>query len=588
MSRSKGFTLVEVLVSVFIFIVVVMAVYEAYTSLWVTISTSHVNVLASDLVNEKFEIIRNLPYADVGVAGSVPTGKLARTQTITRDKIDFVVTTTVRNTDNPFDGTIGGVPNDLSPADYKFVEVEVSCQTCKSFKPVLVTSIIAPKNLETASTNGALFVQVFDANGYPITGANVHIFNASTTPTLTIDDTTNNTGYLRIVDAPPAASSYEITATKSGYSTDRTYKVGGAGNPDPSKPHATVALQNVTQISFAIDRTSTLNVSSVDKTCATVPNFPFTVKGTKLIGLPSVYKYDENLLTDGSGNKIINNLEWDTYSFNTSSSLYEIRGLNPMTPLQILPNSTKNLQFVVAPQNPNTLLVSVTDSVTNQPISGAAVSLNGNILYTGRGSLTQTDWSGGAGQATSSDLTAYQSGTNIAGNSPPGDLTLNQVLGDYSLSGTLTSSAFDTGATSTFQELIWNPVAQPPAAGADSLKFQFASNNDGGVWNFVGPDGTSGSYYTTADRDLSPIHTSSRYDKYKAFLSTATTTTTPNLSDLSFTFTSSCLPPGQVTYSGYSSGNYPITISKNGFVTYNGTVSLTLPWQMLSISLDPL
>lgn len=590
LAGRRGFTLVEILVGVSIFVVVVMTIYQSYAAVYATVSASHFKLLATSLANEQFEIIRNLPYKDVGEPGGIPNGNIPHLQTIIRDNISFLVRTTVRNVDDPFDGSIGSTTNDTSPADYKLVEVEVLCPTCKAFAPLSFTGRVAPRNLETASTNGALFVQAFDANGQPVANADVRIVNASTTPAIAIDDMTNAQGMLQIVDVPPAASSYQITVSKSGYSTDRTYLQGGAGNPNPTKPHATVALQQVTQVSFALDKTSTLGISAVDASCNPIPALPFNIKGSKLIGTPSVYKYNQNLTTDVSGLKTLLNMEWDTYAFTNMSSSWELRGSNPLLPLSLLPNTNQSLQLVFGPKNPNTLLVSVADSSTGLPISGATVSISGGVnrtLFTGRGSITQTDWSGGGGQSTSSDTTKFESSTNASVTSPAGDVTLSKTFGNYAPSATLVSSTFDIATSSIFQEIIWNPTSEPAAVGPDSVQFQFASNSDGGPFNFVGPDGTASTFYTLAQRDLSVQNPSGRYAKYKLFLSTASSTATPNLSDVSFTFTSGCVPPGQVAFSGLSAGTYSITVSEPGYSDYTGTVDVSSAWQLFPVLMTP-
>ena len=221
-------------------------------------------------------------------------------------------------------------------------------------------------------------------------------------------------------------------------------------------------------------------------------------------------------------------------------------------------------------------------------MSGADVSITGPTsasLTTGVGSLTQTDWSGGSGQATSTDLTMFETSSNVSVNNPVGDITLLDNGGTYSLSGTLTSSAFDVGATSTFQEIIFNPTIQPPAVGPDSVKFQVASNADGGIWNFVGPDGTGNSYYTVSNFDLASLHGDRRYVKYKAFLSTNDPNFTPNLSDTSLTFTGGCIPPGQVAFDSLPIGSYQVTVSKAGYTTYIDNISVQNPWQSTVISL---
>lgn len=172
-----------------------------------------------------------------------------------------------------------------------------------------VTGRVTPKNLETATVNGALFVRVFDANGVPVQGAQVNIQNNKINPAIIINDVTDSQGLLQIVDAPPGNLAYEITVSKQGYTTDKTYS-SSTINATPVKPHATVIVQQVTQISFVIDRVSTANIHTLTQSCATVPSIPFVIKGTKLIGTnPSVYKVDQGYQTDSFGSKVISNLE---------------------------------------------------------------------------------------------------------------------------------------------------------------------------------------------------------------------------------------------------------------------------------------
>lgn len=589
----SGFSLVELIVGVAVFLVIVVAVYNAYIGVFNVVYASRAKIEAIALVNEQLEIVRNLPYSSVGEISGIPSGVLNHTQTIVRNGVQYTVLTTVRNVDDPFDGTLGGLPNDLSPADHKTVEIEISCLTCKVFTPIVVTTWVSPKNLETASTNGALFVRVFDANGNPVPDASVHIENNAINPAIIINDSTNVNGMLQIVDAPPGVNAYEITVTKTGYSTDKTYAVSG-GNPHPSKPHATVLLQQVTQLSFVIDKLSTFNISSVASNCASVSGVDFSLQGSKTIGAnPTVYKYSQNKVTDDGGHLTLNNIEWDGYQFTNIDSSYELVGINPPVPTTISPNSTQDVQLVVAPRNPNTLLVTVRDSVTGLPLSGVLVELSkagfSETNITGQGYLGQTDWSGGAGQATSTDATKYfSSDGNIETQNPVGDVLLKKVFGDYVSSGVITSSTFDTGSASNFQQLSWNPTDQPPSSGTPNIRVQIATNADGGVWNFFGPDDTAGTYYTSVNKNISNDNNGNRYLRYKLFLDTAVTTASPNISDLSFTFTSQCTPPGQVSFSGLLSEAYTLHMTKDGYNTQDVLVNISSMWQSEDIIFTPL
>ena len=224
-SFNRGVTLTEVVIGVVLFTLISTIAYRGYTNLYELIAVSRDKVTAASVANELFEVVRNMPYADIGIEDGIPSGVLPRSQELVRNGKTFYATTTVRNIDDPFDGTIGGSPNDLSPADSKLVDILVGCPSCTHFDPVHFTSRIGPKNLETASENGALFIQVIDVNGQPVVDADVYIENADVDPVVSIEETTDNNGMLQLVDVPPDVQGYEITISKSGYSTSKTYSI---------------------------------------------------------------------------------------------------------------------------------------------------------------------------------------------------------------------------------------------------------------------------------------------------------------------------------------------------------------------------
>ena len=374
--NQKGFTFIETIVGTAVFLIVALSAYQAFNVLMNATLSARAKVAATELANERLEIIRNLPYIDVGILGGLPVGKITRNQNITRDNYSFNIQTTIRSVDDPFDGTIGGTPLDTSPADYKLVDLDITCSNCKSFSPLNFTTLFAPHALETASNNGALFIHVIDNGSIPapVVGASIHIINTQTNPDTIIDEITDNTGWVKIVDAPPGTGAYNITATKSGYSQEQTYPAGGAAGASPLKPDSNVVTQQVTQISFTIDKLSSILASSVDDSCVMLPNIGFSLTGTKLIGT-GVLKYPvHNFTTNSSGNLTIPNMEWDTYSALLTSASYDLAGTTPLPSFSINPNETKNLQLVVVPHVNRALLVSVKDS-SNVPIDGATVRL---------------------------------------------------------------------------------------------------------------------------------------------------------------------------------------------------------------------
>jgi hypothetical protein len=207
---------------------------------------------------------------------------------------------------------------------------------------------------------------------------------------------------------------------------------------------------------------------------------------------------------------------------------------------------------------------------------------------TGRGFLRQTDWSEGEGQEDFVDPAKYfTSDGNIEVTNPVGELRLRKVFDQYESSGYLISSTFDTGSPSNFHQIIWQPQDQSPETGPDSVKFQIATNNDNTTWNFLGPDGTSNTLYTLANPIINSLHNNDRYLRYKVFLQTADTAYTPNVAEIAITFTSSCVPPGQVFFPGLDLGDYDLTISKSGYQTFNDTVTISTPWQQREVLLAP-
>lgn len=586
----KGFTLIETVIGVAVFAIISLAIYQAYVSLFTLAADNQYTVLALNLANQEFEIARNLPFANVGEVSGIPSGSIPHVQNITNGGIPFVVTTTIRNIDIPFNGVQSIYP---SP-DSKLVEVQVGCPTCANFSPVDLVTNIAPKNLESATTTGALFIQVFDANGIAVAGASVHVVDSKVSPSIVVDDTTDNTGMLEILGAPPGVNAYNVTVSKTGYSSAKTYPPGGNGNPNPTQPDATVVVQQVTKISFSIDKLSTMSFQSVTPECASVGPVNFNLTGAKLIGA-SLPKYSQNLSTGSGGSLNLSSMEWDSYTVADLDSTYNIIGVNPLNPIALNPNSSLSVMLVVQPKNPKSLLVTVKDSSTGLPITGATVTATSSGSYsntqiTGRGYLTQTDWSGGSGQDIFSNSAEYFSDDgNVEVANPAGDIKLKKTSGYYATTTVLESSTFDTGSASNFYNLVWAPTSQPPQTGANSVKLQFATatSSEPSSWNYSGPDGTAGSYYTTANTVLNANNNGNRYARYKVFLSTQNSTSTPDISDISFTFSSLCTPPGQVVFSGLSSGTYNISVSHSGYSTSTASTSVSSNWTEDVVNLAP-
>jgi prepilin-type N-terminal cleavage/methylation domain-containing protein len=594
-TRNRGFTLIELLVSLSILVIVTAAIYEGYQRTFKVARLSKIKTVATSIANEEFEIVRNMAYSDVGLSGGSPAGALQRFKTVTKGNFNFFATTTIRNVDDPFDGTIGSTTrNDISPADYKLVQVDLRCVGCNPGDALSFSTIIAPKGLESTSNKGSLFVRVFDANGQAVEGATVSVVNGSVTPSINISESTDTSGILQLVDIPTSTERYRIVVSKGGYSSDQTYWPGATGNPNPIKRHASVIKGSLTQTSFAIDQTSSLDISTLSaSSCSPMGNISMNIKGSKLIGTPNVYKYNSTTTSNSSGLLPLSNLEWDTYAITLASAGRNIAGSIPLLPIAVNPGSENDATLMIASAVPNALLVSVRDSGSGLPLSGATVEISrSGTTYssvTGQGYIDQTNWSGGSGQDTIGNDTRYfSSDGNIETASPAGQISLKSILGAYVASGELTSSIFDVGTSSDFYSLAWLPANQPAQAGSNAARFQLAASNTNSAtttWNYVGPDGTSGTYYTASGQTVHSSMNGKRYIRYKVFLQTANSSFTPTISDVSITFGGQCIAPGQVYFDGLTSGIYSISVTKTGYETYSGTLSATSSYSTHAVSL---
>jgi len=615
-STPSGFTLIETLIGALVFAMIAVAIYESYAKTFELAYNAKVKIIAAALANEQFEIMRNLPYSDVGLttAGGGSHGKIVQNQTFTRSGISFSVTTNIRGEDDSFDGIVfrtpqqiaDGVPKDPYNAfDYKIMQLTIDCTSCKNFQPLTMVAQIGPKNGETSSNNGAIIVRVFDASGQPVPDATVRVYDDQAVPPIDFSDTTNNEGIYYLFDTPPSTGlDYEIFVSKTGYTSDKTYEPGDPVNNNPDIPHTNIRVfQNeMGEAAFSIDKVSTINVSSVFDNCAAAGNADFTIEGTKSIGIDTLKYPLHNFTTDSGGAKVLTDMEWDDYKMALNDAAYDFAGSIPLFPFALSPNTAQNIQIITAPSTPRSLLVTVMENGSNPPtpITGASVTLSKTSAgyeetkTTGRGTLKQSDWSGGEGQNNFTAADKYFSSTGI-NDSQQGEIKLIKILDNYTTSGELISSTFDTGPASNFYQISWLPQTQPPETGTDSVKFQVASNNDNATWNFTGPDGTASTYYTLADNNIHSSNNGNRYFRYKAFLHTDTPGNfptepgfSPTLAEVAFTFTAQCVPPGQVLFSGRDNGSHKLTVSKTGYQSVEDvSVSMNDPWQQQVVSLTP-
>jgi hypothetical protein len=101
--------------------------------------------------------------------------------------------------------------------------------------------------------------------------------------------------------------------------------------------------------------------------------------------------------------------------------------------------------------------------------------------------------------------------------------------------------------TVTWDSLSWN-ISTPANT---AIVFQIAaSNNAAGPFNFVGPDGTSATFYTNSGAGLLGAFDNNRYLKYKAYFSTTDPAQTPVLNDVTIVYSTLGPTAANVSVSG--------------------------------------
>jgi hypothetical protein len=194
--------------------------------------------------------------------------------------------------------------------------------------------------------------------------------------------------------------------------------------------------------------------------------------------------------------------------------------------------------------------------------------------YLGEANISQTSWTGGG----------FASASGVDTDSIPGSVIIARNASgtfDTGIVHWMESNSFDLGtASATVAAVAW-AANIPIASGADALRIQLAGSSDGSNWNYVGPDGTAGTYFTTSS--VLGFSLGGRYVRYKVFLKTADINTTPELQDVTVSFSSPCIPAGQALFQNLSTGTYTLTVSAPGYQNVTTSVAIVSGWQRVDL-----
>lgn len=257
MKAVRGMTLIEAVVGSAVMLIVFLAIFAAFQISIDLVFSTKAATSGTALVNERMEYIRGLSYDAIGTVGGIPAGSIPQVEQTMLNGIPYTLETLVQYVDDPVDG-LDALDETGVTADYKIIRVSANWMVRNLPRTTFAVTTISPTGIETLAAGGTLRVNVFDTVAAPVSGASVHIVNASVSPAVDVTVTTGVSGAIAFPGAPPG-SGYAVTVTKEGYSSAQTYAVT-TENQNPNPGHASVVDETTTTLSLSIDKTGSLRL----------------------------------------------------------------------------------------------------------------------------------------------------------------------------------------------------------------------------------------------------------------------------------------------------------------------------------------
>jgi len=347
MNNKKGFTLIEGLVALAVFMILVTTFYKVFTETMIHMQDSKYRRGAVALANERMEHFRNLAYENIGTRNHAPVGSIVNDENIMVNGLHYRVIASVFFIDDAADGTFA--TGDSRFEDYKRVNVVIvwgpaanssvvseadAVQKAKyeSKRITLVSQFVPPGGMEAMPTGGILSINVLDDSVEPVEPIeNIRVSirdNACGTGAphpacgdadANIEVTTDATGNYMYIGAPICTGCYEISISSVKSVTDGEYEGRDTKGPfvsddgvepyddgeyEPIFAHQSVSAGNITAVTFNTNKISQLNIVSqdavdtVDPDDRLIPSVQFDIYGGFVLGttvggdVSNVYSYN--------------------------------------------------------------------------------------------------------------------------------------------------------------------------------------------------------------------------------------------------------------------------------------------------------
>jgi hypothetical protein len=263
----RGFGLIDVIVGIALMLVLFLALFGILRASLVLSTLTKAEAAGTEVANTKMEYLRGLSYDNLGTVGGIPAGTVPQMATTTVDGVAYGVRTFVEYYDDPADGTGANDTNGIT-TDYKIGKVTVSYSIYGLAKSIALISDFAPPGIESSTGGGTLSIHVVNAAGANVSGASVQIIDASTTPAVNFTTFSDING-LVLIGGAATSSQYQIYVSNTGYSSAQTYARTGQ-NVNPTPGYLTVAKNQTTSATFAIDKLASLTLSTFSPATTTV------------------------------------------------------------------------------------------------------------------------------------------------------------------------------------------------------------------------------------------------------------------------------------------------------------------------------
>jgi type II secretory pathway pseudopilin PulG len=215
LAREGGFTLIEAVMAMALFVLVAGALAGVLTSAVSASKIARERTLADQLAMEQIEEIRRLQYDSVGTTSGNPPGSVAPSEPVTVRGLQATLATQIAYVNDPTPTSYA------TSANYKRVMVTVTRNDTGKVLARQVTYVAPPARAPYGGLNKAIIeARVVDyATNQPVENATVNLATGPDAPRSDLTDSAGEVTFAALTPNPVSGPTayYDLSATKLGY-----------------------------------------------------------------------------------------------------------------------------------------------------------------------------------------------------------------------------------------------------------------------------------------------------------------------------------------------------------------------------------